>query len=791
MIYLTAFLILAAAAGFLLLAPLNRNRESLVEALIFCFPVGSGIAAVMIFCLNQALDLPITRTAVFTVLCAELLAALGIMLLNHSRRRFETLPELTALESPSRHRSLLTAVALTRLPGSETTWILIIFFSVFLSAVVNPSFYFDSFHYHLPIPRDIFLNHSIPKWADPTLLGGMNALPPLQWILYAMSYVVAGREILLIPGTVAPFFGALCFLLMYRISKQLKHPEYMAVGALLLFLSEYQLGLRILVENNDIVFSFYCLGSIYCLVRFHAEEGRTHLFLGAVLIALACWTKTLGFLFMFTMVLAFLLVPLLNTLGRPRSFPRTLWNAVEFSMVAFLLILPFLLRNFLLWGNPLYPGFASLLGGYLIDEWSIRYPLAFMSPFSFIYPFCIQTVFGILKAGLIPLIFFFSYLASVEWSKNPLDLFLTLASSGYLVILLLVGANSPHLELCRYLMPAHLVFCTLAGPRFLHFIEASKRPSTWVSIPLGLFLGYHIILQLIFQLFFKFEQHAFVSVYLLLLLVTASLTFFTTNPPLQRIFHRFWPSGRVRAMVLIGACLSFFGVYQCTPDSTMPVLAETSGIRSGSMALPALLTIRLVALEMTLLVAAVSLIGLVWSLTKTGLLHRVKNRSLTSKGCFLAFLVVLYAFPSMRSVTDALVQNQTSLGVENYKRFLGPEVEWMRAHLTPEDRVLTFVSWRYFIPAGVVRPDNPLLKELYSPEITLDQSVSLLRGLGVSCIYLNDSWTRPMARRYPLVDQFYESVLVKSLDQSSFFSKVFEYYDSKKDGFTRIYRLMM
>ena len=795
MFELMILLLLAVSSGCLVLLFATRSSVDLLDLAIFSFPVGTGLHVIILFFLNQFLDVPLTRPNLFSAMGVQFFLSCLFLVRRDGRRQIRQVYRPFGLWIRQRNGIqgfLEEILSLGPMQRFQVSALVVILVWSFGNAILNPSFVWDSFHYHLPIPREIFLTKSISKWADPTILGGMNALPPFQWILYGLSYIAADKETMLLPALLPFYCGLASLLIMFRVSRRfLQLPSSASLATLLLFFSEYSIAVMMMVENNDIVVSFFCLSAVYFLLRRYEQKQPRLLNAAAFMMALACWTKSLALLFFFSMGTSLFLMFLLNGRDHSRSLRVSFVDLCFLFFVTVGWIFPYFLRNWLLWGNPLYPGFGAFFGGYLLDDWAFRYPLAYMSPFKAIYPFTTKTFLGILRIGLIPVVFFCFYLFSRQWLKSRLELLLALTALLYFGILVVTMANADNLELSRYLIPSHFLFCVLAGPAYQAFLEGRLYPKGLNLLLLGGFLAYHLFIQAAVQLFVQLQTTGFVASHLAILCVVAIPAVLSVAPPLKERILRARDSLGVSCLGLAVSLAGFFLLLRSNPEGLVASLAGTGEkiVRSGLLLVPLISTARLFLLELVGFIGIVSLAHVVLlSLQRSPL--RSLDRLIRAPGPYLVvFLVLLYVVPSVPNLLDGVSMHPDRIGTEKYKRWLGPEVDWMREHLSETDRILTFVSWRYFIPARVVRPDNPLLKRLYSAEITLEESVDLLMQFQVEYVYLNDSHTRLMLLRHPLAPLFFDSVLIRNLDDPRFFEKVYDVFDSRFRSRNRIYQL--
>ena len=230
----------------------------------------------------------------------------------------------------------------------------------------------------------------------------------------------------------------------------------------------------------DALLTLFVVLAIYCLMKVH-EEGQRWFLAAGLLAGLALSVKYTAL---------FALAPALILLLFQKSFRRSLSisNAFTFFVGAGLLFLPWVIKNYLFTGNPVFPylpdwfpgrhlspeGYARLMeeqhaqSAHTLGEW-LRLPwtLTFSNPDS--YNFC-----GPLALGLVPLVFFIG-------SKHPTARFL----SRLCLLMLLGGLALTHI--LKFSLPVFPLFFVLIAC-LAGFQAESKwlKGITWAGVAAAL-----------------------------------------------------------------------------------------------------------------------------------------------------------------------------------------------------------------------------------------------------------------------------------------------------------------
>ncbi len=237
-------------------------------------------------------------------------------------------------------------------------------------SALSPVIFYDALVYHLNIPMEYLKAHQIlhmPYNMHSNLPQGMG-----------MIYVYA---LLLKNGIVAKllnfFFGLLIALTIYSIAR-LWLNRRAALIAMLLFYSMPQIFLLSSLVNVDLQAAFYGLLGFHCLIVFNYELKKRLLLLSGIFCGAA-----MSFRYQSAIIAAMLLIFILfsrkkenDSLNNTKksSYSRKkikelLAGSFIFCMALIIIFSPWMIKNIIFTGNPLFPLFYSLFGG---RGWSLE-----------------------------------------------------------------------------------------------------------------------------------------------------------------------------------------------------------------------------------------------------------------------------------------------------------------------------------------------------------------------------------------------------------------------------------
>ena len=388
------------ATQAMLLTDRNRGRTLLHTA-----PVAFYLPLVPVFMLDAFLGMAITSTRL-------VLSALVCALFSGLRKRDHTI----ALGMPSSPPRALIALALATI----AFWL------------VAPLFGYDAFLYHLPIAGELFRTGHLPT-AVTSIFDLPRGYPPLCYLANGALWILGGAR-----EHVSPRLLAIAFHL----------------GFVMLVASEAGLPAAWLAATSPAYVEFLhpigtdlpmaCLGLIWA---FRARAGDAPL--AALALALALWTKY--------QALTFWAAGLAGLVLTGAARPLVLGHLL--ALAAFV---PFLIRNALVFGNPVFPA-----GGAGVDPWV----LANLAPHLRAGAGLDLVVSGLVWLGLCPAL----WLLLLSKPSEPGERFLRITCWIAVALWLALWVRPASMP-GRFLLPVLGLASALAAPHWLE-LERSPRES--------------------------------------------------------------------------------------------------------------------------------------------------------------------------------------------------------------------------------------------------------------------------------------------------------------------------
>ena len=214
-----------------------------------------------------------------------------------------------------------------------------------------------------PVARDALIHHlAIPKlWLQN---GGFYETP---WAVY--SYYPMNVDLLyliplyfkndIIPNFISMAFGIATALVIFFYLQRTSGRPAAFFGALV-FLSTPIVIRMSTVAYVDLGLTFFITVSLFAYIRWRncRYQSNSWLFISATAMGIACGTKYNALIAWFFLTVALIFVYSRDT----RAQKKALLYGVIFFMISLAFFSPWLIKNFVLTGNPFYPLFQGLLG---------------------------------------------------------------------------------------------------------------------------------------------------------------------------------------------------------------------------------------------------------------------------------------------------------------------------------------------------------------------------------------------------------------------------------------------
>ena len=210
---------------------------------------------------------------------------------------------------------------------------------------LSPAIQHDALRYHLGAPVLYIQNHGmieIPE--DNSTYYAHNGE-----MLYTLALMVAGQPL---PSLLHLAFFLLTLPLIYSLGRSVGGTRTAALATLLfvsLPLVTWQSG----IADIDMIVTFFTFGSIYCAYQWWTQKQDSWLTISGILAGLGLGTKLNAALVILPLSI-FIFIALTVRNASPGPVLRGL---VRFHLPAFALLAPWLVREFIWTGNPIFPYF--------------------------------------------------------------------------------------------------------------------------------------------------------------------------------------------------------------------------------------------------------------------------------------------------------------------------------------------------------------------------------------------------------------------------------------------------
>ena len=358
-------LILAAIslAGYAVLALFDRQRAlDEPERCALGFPVGIGAVGAMLYTAN-VLGVPFDARLVLAVGGGAALCGAGVM--------------------AARWRSvsaMLGRVRAIRCQPDVMAMVALLVVCLISAGFVARAYYFvnwqpDTELYHFPFAGYIFRTHHQPTFASQSYNEEFS-FPSALFNVYAAIWTARGHVDQLLPNLFPiPLFLSWIWLSWLACTRVLRRGVGAVAFASLLFVATYEIDYMLCGEGTDFLPVVLGGAAAYLLARDRDQGGWRRLPTTILVAGLIGWTKYHGIPFAGCLAAALFLSVRLDDRrfglwgGRARSW-TALWPATILFLGAALLTAPMLIRNAIVWHNPIYPVGCQWLGGSLSTHWT-------------------------------------------------------------------------------------------------------------------------------------------------------------------------------------------------------------------------------------------------------------------------------------------------------------------------------------------------------------------------------------------------------------------------------------
>ncbi len=331
-VYLAGIILAAFYAGDLLLQRLRLGINGLERAFL-SVSTGLGIMAVLVF-LAGALGAVYTWPFRFLTLALALLGAYRI----------------GKAAAPETVKKLEFSI----LPNPLSLGIAVLLGLSFIAAWI-PTWNYDSLLYHIAVPKFYMLAHKIYYVRD-----FMPADYPLNGeMLFMLAMVVKDDTV----AQLVSYFMSVWLLLGAFVFARRFYSYRAGVVSVALLLTVSVVINKVPVNNNDTVLALFTLAAVYALVAWWETRQNGWFYLSGLMLGVTAGSKYSGF---FTLVSVGLLAVVLMVITKRKgrgAVPGMAKMIGVFALAASIGVGPWLIKNYLFTGNPVYPMFVPVFGG--------------------------------------------------------------------------------------------------------------------------------------------------------------------------------------------------------------------------------------------------------------------------------------------------------------------------------------------------------------------------------------------------------------------------------------------
>ena len=439
------------------------------DRFILAFPTGACFFTLSLFCLNQTLGFPIGRRSLLALLLGATAWAAGVTL---RRLRSAPPPSPPGHCTPMRPLSPLAKVELVLLVGLLSTLI--------CAGSLAPLPHWDINSEYYPLQKELFLTRAFPVEASPSVTELIHAFPPGYTMLATCGHILHGGMLHLWSRALSPLYAILILCLLFRIGKRhlALSPEAL-LAALILCASLPLFAEYMTVPASTLIFCFYSLAGLYCILEYAASGQRRTLALAGVLLGMSYWISYTAIVLIPCICVTLIAASVISRFSRgrmdaPLRIPPIHW--ILFITGIAVIAAPHLIRNTVFFKNPVYPALYQFFGGMFIDEWSIRQFLVRLVPAHGIY---LRPRWEIFHEGFFIQLLFVLSLLSCPWYRRRgglvLALFCVLYNGFFLAFFTWPRAEGISTKL---LLPSLIPACLFAGERLTRIL---RREIPWVQ----------------------------------------------------------------------------------------------------------------------------------------------------------------------------------------------------------------------------------------------------------------------------------------------------------------------
>lgn len=349
------------------------RRLDIYETIVASVAISLGLFTYLFFILNQffGVKFDFTTTIIFTIILL-ILSVIMIIIDNvifcsakkdRSARKAALSIKYFAISFCSKLRYFF------KNSFRKNTLIKIII-CIMILLIIYKSMFFpipggDGIGFHIPMMQEIFESGTLPQDVGPNTIEFARAYPPALFILGAWTSILDQNFNEYFIKFLPVFFGLMSLFVVYLLAKNVVFKnELKALLACFLLLTFPMFVNQTVHLNNDTIFTFFAIVGIYFVMKYLQDRQSNHLILGFAALGFAINTKQLGIPFLISILIPLFFIlfykKIVLLFKRKITFKNFIQNKesklfVMSVIVLIIVIAPYFIRNYIFFGDPVYP----------------------------------------------------------------------------------------------------------------------------------------------------------------------------------------------------------------------------------------------------------------------------------------------------------------------------------------------------------------------------------------------------------------------------------------------------
>jgi len=280
---------------------------------------------------------------------------------------------------------------------------------------------------------------------------------------------------------ISALLGALILLFSYLFGKLVKNIYFSLI--LILAILSFPLLFHIsMIAYQDGAIAFFSLLAIYSFTKWYKNKTLEKLITFSIIVCMSYFIKMSGLLILF---LSFLL--LLYILVKDKNYK----NLLVFVVIAVIILAPHILRNFVLFQYPFFPGLNEIFGRYETHEaqW-VKEAAALLSPEKL-------SIYSFLNFGAISLFLFFIFMFYFIFNIKDAEVYLIFSSGIILIFILAFVYNfsiSSHIMESRYYTITFPAFAIIESYIIYKLLETVTGVRRFLNLGIAIILIFMLLL---------------------------------------------------------------------------------------------------------------------------------------------------------------------------------------------------------------------------------------------------------------------------------------------------------